>query len=123
MIHTYTFRKQAGVRGYFASVTFDITSDESKDQELIINYLADSRWEIACRSGILFFLDKFPFPGQLRIDITDVRWLPVDTSNLVVVYTTLKGLYEFFKVSDDRLKFNDDDLVFSFPVGRKLQHS
>ena len=96
MIYTYTFRKQSKFRGYFASVTFNIIFDESKKKNLIISYLADLKWEVPCKAAINMFLERHPFTGELIITIQQIDWLPVDTNSTVVIYSTLKGLCEFF---------------------------
>jgi len=90
----FKFREQIEQRGYYSEIIFTTQFDETQPIELVINFKCISKWEIACKAGILFFFDSFAKKnqGRLEINIEDIKWQHVDTSNLIVTYATISAL-------------------------------
>ena len=122
MIHEYTFRKQVGARGLYASIIFDVSVDCEKENCLEFDFQADLRWKTACEAGGLIFFDYFTRikRGRSTIIITDIKWNPVDTNQLIIIFATVKGLCEAFDISIEHLNLDELSETFRFPERRTL---
>jgi len=121
-MQNYTFRKQIKNRGCYAEIIFEANLLREEYSALEIKYLADKEWEIACKAGVLVFHNYFgwAFSGGLEITIYEVRWLPADTDNLIVLFATIEALCEALNVQTEKLKFDTLNEVFLFPERRSL---
>jgi hypothetical protein len=117
MIQEYTFRQQYGNRGLYASISFEIIRDSTQPPGSIFTYEGDLRWKAACEAGVLIFFDYFSRsnPGWLSVSVTNVKWLPVDSNNLTVIFAVVKGLCEALNVHLDNLAFDPANGTFNFP--------
>ena len=120
MIQQYTFRQQLGNRGAFCSISFDIIEDLSLSSGRTFIYEADAQWKTVCRAGVLIFFDYYTRQrnGSLTIKIIEIKWLPVDTNNLIVLYSVVKGLCELMNVSIESLRLDTSTELFCFPEHR-----
>ena len=122
MIHKYTFRKQIGARGLYASIIFDVSVDYGKENSLEFDFQADAIWKTACEAGVLIFFDYFKRmkQGRLMITVTEIKWNPVDTNQLIIIFATLKGLCEALDLNLEHLNLDEFSETFRFPECRTL---
>lgn len=121
----YVLRQQLNNRGCYSSISFDVTFNPSESSNLLIIYEAESMWESACKAGINIFFDYFKrsLKGQLIVKIVNIDWIPIDTNNLIILFSTVKGLSE---VLDFKIKHLEIDLMneyFIFPETRSCKSS
>jgi hypothetical protein len=122
-MRTYTFKKQIkNNRGCYAEISFDVHYEEASANSLTISYQASNEWEYACKAGIYIFYDYFKRTkrGAVDIKIYDIDWAPVDTNQLVVMYTCVKALLEALDVQVEKLQFDDTGEIFVFPELRSI---
>jgi len=117
MIKNYIFKKQIGNRGFYFELAFEANVVNQSGNNINIEYLADTKWEIMCKAGILIFHDYFSRKnkGDLHVRVHEIKWLPVDTNNLLVMYTCVKALSEALDVPIEGLGFDVDNETFHFP--------
>jgi len=122
MRHIYTFRKQINSKGYYVEFDFDVQLDDTAENNLSIEYLAGKEWEIPCRAGIMLFFDYLARQkgGALKVTVYEIRWLPVDTNNLIVLYGIVKALNEVLGLEVDKLGFDAANETFIFPETRSF---
>jgi hypothetical protein len=120
-MNVHTYKKQVGGKGYYAEMTFAVKST-SLSHNIEIIYQADTQWEDACRAGVRLFYDYFSRKnlGGLEVIIQEIRWNPVDTNNLIVLFTTVKALKEALNIEIDGLQFDAIAETFHFPERRKF---
>ena len=116
----YTLRKQLRNRGIYASIAFDTTIDCEKESGLKFIYQADLEWKAACEAGALIFFDYFTRikQGYLTVNVINVKWLPVDTTHLAVLFATVNGLCEAFGIQSELLGLDEQNETFRFPEKR-----
>lgn len=118
----YVLRQMLTNRGCYSEITFEITFDKDKESSLKVCYEADALWEASCKAGILIFNDFFSKKnkGELSITISKIDWMPVDTNNLIILYSTIKGLSELldFEIVDLNIDRNLESFVI--PEPRKM---
>lgn len=119
-MNTYTFKKQIGNKGFYAGVDFEVKTIERTENELTFQYLADGQWRLACEMGFRLFYDYYTKQrsGGLKLIIHDVKWMPVDTNNLIMLFATVKALCEHFEVEIKDLGFEEARGVFCLPDRR-----
>ena len=113
----YTLRKQLRNKGCYAEILLDVQFTEDKSCKLDIGYNAEKQWENACKAGILIFHEYFSRKrqGVLKVTIHEIKWMPVDTNNLIVLYCSLKSLSEILKFPIEGLSLDNVNEVFCFP--------
>ena len=118
----YILRKQINEKGCYAEIFYDITIDEHALNGTNITYNADERWETACKAGIIVFIEYFgPYlKGHLDITVYEIKWLPVDTNNLIVFFTTIKAMAEGLSLPSDKIKMELENDCFVFPEIRSI---
>ena len=115
--HKYTVRQQfLNNSGRYAIIDFETSIDKNKQSNIIVNYNADTRWEIACRAGIVLFYDYSLLNCELSVTINEIIWRPVDTNNLTVIYATLQGLAEAYGIEIASLEIDVVNESFVFPT-------
>jgi hypothetical protein len=116
----YTLRKQLGNRGVYASIAFDTTVEYEKETGLEFAYQADLKWRTACEAGVLIFFDYFTRlkQGHLTVRVINIKWLPVDTNHLAIVFATVKGLCEAVDINPMLLGLDEQTETFRFPECR-----
>ena len=117
MINNYIFKKQVGNRGVYLELVFEANVLNRSGNNINIEYLADAKWEIMCKAGILIFHDFFArkIKGDLDVRVYEIKWLPVDTNNLLVMYACVNALSEALNVPIKGLAFDVDNETFHFP--------
>lgn len=87
-----------------------------------VMYLADPAWELICRAGLLLFHDYFLTikRGDLRICIHHIKWRPVDTNNLIILYGCVKAMSEALDMPSESVSFDLDNTAFIFPDRRSF---
>lgn len=117
MIKNYLFKKQVGNRGCYFELVFEANVVNQSGNNINIEYLADKKWEIMCKAGILIFHDYFArkIKGDLDVRVYEIKWLPVETNNLLVMYTCVKALTEALEVPIEGLAFDVENETFHFP--------
>ena len=122
MTREYVLRQQLQNRGAFASIRFDIINKLDEDRSLVFLYEADIKWKSACETGTLIFYDYFTRvkEGSLTVKIIEVKWLPVDTNHLTILYSVVKGLSELLNMPIKSLQLDNATETFNFPERRSL---
>jgi hypothetical protein len=122
MVTIYVLRKQHGNRGFYAEIELEVTILNHYDMGLEVTYLADSQWEVMCRAGLLLFYDYFVTMkrGGLKICVNHIKWLPVDTNNLIILYASVAALSEALDIPVNGLLFDLDKVAFTFPDRRNF---
>lgn len=117
MVEKYAYRKQHKNRGLYAEIVLEATFSKGEKNRLLTSYLADSKWESSCRTGVLFFYDYFVKrnTGILEVTIHQVDWYPVDTDDLIVLFSTIKALCEVLNFDIQNLTFDPVNETFNFP--------
>lgn len=119
-MEVYTLRKQMGNRGCYSSIKFEAGFSPRDISELKIIYEAESKWEHACKAGICIFFDYFKRErnGQLTIKIIEIDSIPVDTNNLIVLFSVVKGLCEALDFNISKLEIDLLNETFILPEPR-----
>lgn len=118
----FVFKHQVNNRGLYADICFEVKIDTTKPSNLIVEYNADKHWEIICLAGIRIFYDYYirQKQGSLHITVISIDWLPIDTNNLIVMYSIVKGLSEILNLNISKLNFDSSSEVFIFPESRSV---
>jgi hypothetical protein len=116
-MRNYVFRRQIGNRGCYAEIKFDVSIKKETSDDLIVIYLADARWETACRAGISIFKEYFErkMSGSLEVTIFEIKWLPIDTNNLLILFASIEALNEALGLKVEKLQFDVANEIFLFP--------
>ncbi|MES2516169.1 MAG: hypothetical protein V4580_18585 [Bacteroidota bacterium] len=122
MVGEYTLnRNQNGIILY-CKVKVQIVEFPTEPYELSIELLDgieenNSRYIIAIKSGIEYFRDFFPKKhfGKTIIKITFFDAREIDTTYMSIIYSVVKALCEAYRIEEDRLNLNEENLTFSFP--------
>lgn len=119
----YIFRKQLNNRGCYAEIVYGWNFSEGLECKTVIIYLAVPEWELSCRMGILIFSDYLfrQRSGKFEITIYDVKWLPIDTNYLVMMFTTIKALANSLNINLSNLELNTANETFVFPEPRSIK--
>lgn len=119
---TYTLKKLLKNRGVYSSIDFEIQSNENKQKILIFEYNADDRWKIMCEAGALIFFDYYSRKkeGELKVIINKVDWMPVDTNNIIILYSVIKGMADILNFNIEGLEINENTESFIIPELRVL---
>ncbi len=114
---TYILKRQINNKGYYIEITSEVDFIPIDDRKLIIHYYADPNWEILCKAGIIIFFDYFcnKSIGLLEVKILKIKWMAVDTNNLIVLFGTIKALCESLDFSVPNLSLDDENEFFIFP--------
>jgi len=117
---TYTFKKQLDNRGCYAEIIFDVQIVNPLSNNIKIKYLADPKWEEICKAGILIFYDYFvrKMSGDMEVCIHEIRWLPIDTNNIIILFATVEALKEALGLQIDGFLFETKNESFIFPEVR-----
>jgi hypothetical protein len=119
----YKFKKQIGRRGFYCLIRLEVFLTEK--QSLILEYIPDhhhelklmSTWHSPIEFAVNYFYESYSIDHKrgLRVVIREVHSMIIDTSSMVVFYTTLKALYKALDIPDDRLVNINDEGIFTFP--------
>lgn len=122
MNKTYTYRVQVKNRGLYAEIVYDTFFTQGDKSEIVIEYLAIKEWELPCKTGIILFFDYFTRQnfGKLTVTIHEIKWLPVDTNKLVVLFASIKALCEGLNFQVEKLEFDSSTETFNFPERRSI---
>jgi hypothetical protein len=114
--------KQMGNRGCYVEIEYELKYSENQDNFLQLQYNADSKWELACKMGVLLFKDYFfaRMSGGIELSIINIGWMPVDTNNLIVMFAIVRALADEFKMEMPNLDLNTTNEVFTFPEPRSV---
>lgn len=117
----YVFRKQIKNRGCYAELLYDIEFTKDVPGNLEIDCQI-AEWESVCRAGALIFYEYFQRinTGSIKVTIYDIRWYPVDTNNLIVLFACINAFLEGMDIKIDNLKLDTDSEFFCFPEVRSL---
>lgn len=120
MKSNFKLRELLKNRGCYADITFEIIENNEKPSNLILDYRADKLWEIVCKAGVFIFFDYYcrQNKGELTVKIIDIKWMPIDTNNIVVFYSTIKGLGEILNFNMDKLSIDFENETFIIPETR-----
>lgn len=121
MKNTYTFRRLLDNRGCYASFDFEVSYNPEGETKLIVNFNADKKWEIPCKAGILIFFDFYSkdYKGQLTVTVNKIDWLPVDTNNIIVLFSSIQGLSDTLDYQIDEMLLDIEKEVFVIPEQRR----
>jgi len=119
----YAFRKQVRNRGCYAEVLFDLIYKDETSNGLVVNYHASHEWEHACKAGINIFYDYFirVRRGMIEVTIHEIKWLPMDTNNLIVLYACINALLDALGIDIKDLGFDIENESFVLPEVRKVE--
>jgi hypothetical protein len=122
MKRKYTYRQLLKNRGCYAELIFEINLIPGAENDLDVKYLADKRWEFSCKSGLQIFHDYFmkKMSGRLEIIIHEIKWLPVDTNNLIVLFATILAVSDVFKLNIPYLELDLVNETFHLPEARAI---
>lgn len=122
MIKRYIYREQYSSRGHYAEMIFEVDFKEGQTNDVQITYLAEPTWELMCRAGITLFYNYYTRfrQGTLLVIVHEIKWLPVDTNHLIVLFSSVKGLCEVFNYQIESLRFDSNTETFNFPEFRNL---
>lgn len=118
----YILRKQIGNRGCYAEIEFELTVKNGVNNKNTYQYLGDLRWELPCKMGFDIFCDYFArrHPENIELIIHNVKWVPVDTNNLIVLFAVIKALSECLNFKLENLEFDTSNETFKFPEPRSI---
>lgn len=121
-MNTYEFRTLLRERGCYSEITLDANVEKASNPQLTINYNADTAWEVSCKAGILVFFDylKRKDVGKLTVTIENIKWLPVDTNHLTIIYSTISALSQQLNFEIEGLKLERIEETFIFPEPRAI---
>jgi hypothetical protein len=123
MNYEFDFRKQFDDNsgGVIATIHFEISQESRDSGKVSILYEAEECWRTACEAGMLIFADYYKRRRResIKIRIFRVRWLPVDSSNLSLLFATVEGLKQFFGIGIEGLSFDGKSGMFMFPERRR----
>ncbi|MDP9955125.1 hypothetical protein [Epilithonimonas hungarica] len=116
----YLIKKQIKDRGIFAE--FDLEATYTEDIGLQVEYLGDSIWEDACMVGAMVFYEYFKKRNKkgLNVKILSVKWMPVDTNTLIILYGIVDSLSKELKFEINNFSFSAENECFIFPECRAL---
>lgn len=120
MINKFVFRKTLKDRGAYAEVSYKVSYSEKLPNEFVFSYSGDDRWKNCSVAAGDVFYDYFvrKMSGQLVVEIMEVKWLPVDTNNLIVFFTIVNALCEHFNLDLKNLRVDENFECFYFPEPR-----
>lgn len=117
----YILRKQIKEKGYYAEILYDIffTKGDTNSLEIVCHI---SEWEYTCRTGALIFNEYFQRKntGNVEIILHDIKWYPIDTNNLIVLFACVKAFAEGLDFKIDNLRLDVEEEVFCFPDVRNI---
>lgn len=116
-MRTYSFKKQLQNKGCYAEIIFDVRFSVEASNNLSVDYSADTQWELACKAGVLVFYDYFVRKkrGNLEVSIYEIKWLPIDTNNLIILFVTIKALCDALTLVIENLTLDIEREIFQFP--------
>lgn len=119
---TYTFRKQVDNKGFYVAIDLEAIVESQHSLRLSVDYLADPQWEPLCRAGITLFYDYFKrfSMESLRVKVIDIKWMPIDTNGLIVLFGTVQALSEALNIPIEGLQFDHVNQSFVFPDRRSV---
>lgn len=128
MIGEYCYKEEYDNRGNYVGLKFEIDFIDGEVDALDIKYLADTKWELMCRAGVVVFYDYFKRDkyfnryrvGKLIVTIQEVKWFPVDTNNLIVLFASIKALCDALNLELKNLRFDANMKAFHFPELRSI---
>ncbi len=122
MIKNYALKKQQGDKGFYVEIFFEVALTNNFGSRLKVEYLADPKWEAMCKAGLLLFHDYFirKIKGDLEIRVHEIRWMPIDTNNLLVLYACVEALSDSLGLPIKGLSFDSGSGLFTFPDRRSL---
>lgn len=117
----YILRKQVKGKGYYAEFLYDIFFTESDSNSLEVTCHV-SEWEYICRTGALIFHEYFQRRnvGNVKIVVHDVKWYPIDTNNLIILFASVNAFAEGLDFKIDNLKLDVENEIFCFPDARTI---
>jgi hypothetical protein len=123
MVKRYIYREQYKNRGCYAEIAFEVEFYERANNEIQIRYLAEPNWELMCCAGLNLFYGYFiEFKtGRLVVIIHEIKWLPVDTNHIVVLFASVKALCDALNFEIENLKFDSTAETFNFPDFRSVR--
>jgi hypothetical protein len=76
----------------------------------------NAQYIIAIKGGIEYFREVFPKKhfGKTIIKVTSFSAREIDTGYMVVFYSVVRALCDAYKISDEKLNFNENDFSFTF---------
>lgn len=118
----FIFREQLKNRGCYFEFEFEVKFLEGTNCEVRFNYLADPQWELSCKMGCHIFKDYLfkKKSGHFEFTVHAVKWLPVDTNHLIVLFAIIKGLTEFFNLGLNNLELDAMNETFKIPELRSI---
>lgn len=119
----YIFRKQVGQRGCCVEIFYEVNLNRYSSGKIDLEYLGDPQWELMCRAGILLFRDYYAGVNRPSLDVRihNIDWLPVDTTNLLVLYACVEALSEAVGFPITGLSFDANNATFTFPEERNMR--
>lgn len=113
----YIFKKQINNKGFFAGIELEATLENDLNQlgNDFIFEAFDERWKSSCKIGVELFYDYFIFDNKiLKVRIINIDWMPIDTTKVIIIYSTIEALCEIFNIENDKIIFNVKDETFNF---------
>lgn len=102
MFKTYKIRKQNNQIGYYAGFEIDVsfTKQENSSKNIVIYPNSIQEWKASTIEGITIFYESYKneFQGDLTIKINDIMFFPVDTKEIIVIYTIIRVLCHWFQL-------------------------
>ena len=122
MSKKYLFKKQLNNKGCYVEINYDADFWEGGENEISIKYLAEQRWALSTKLGIHLFNDYYKRfnTGRLSVTIYEIKWVPVDTNNLVVLFASIKALCDALNFEIKGFRFDSDGEMFNFPELRSI---
>jgi len=113
-------RKQIKNRGMFAEFELEVTYNANMD--LYVEYFGDSLWKNACIVGVTVFYEYYKKRNQkgLNVKVISVKWMPVDTNTLIILYGIIDSLSKELCFKINNFGFNTENECFEFPECRAL---
>lgn len=124
MVKRFVYKEQYKNRGCYAEIAFEVEFYEGAKNEIQIKYLAESNWELMCCAGLNLFYGYFiKFKtGRLIVIVHEIKWLPVDTNQIVVLFASVKALCDALNIENKNLRFDSAAETFNFPDFRSVRN-
>ena len=119
----YTFKKQINERGYFANIELEVNNMGNGINTLFPESI-DKIWHSYIIFGIKYFFEFYlvhigHYPQKnFTITIKDLQYMDIDSTNIAIVFTTIKALENALNIATDNIMIDSDSgsLILPHPA-------
>jgi|GEM_PF-2891394 len=110
------FRKQINGRGYAVEIDLKAKVDLNTYSNLVVK-CTDKNWNDAVKVGCQIFFEHWSRTnkGELSVEVPYIGWRPIDTTTMIVLYTTVLSLIEELDFAISEISFDETNGSFHFP--------